>query len=82
MEEKQIGVVSNYFEHVNAAAIKLCGKLKIGDKIRITGGENDFEQEVTSMQINRQNVEEAKKDDEIGIIVDQKVHKGYKVFKI
>lgn len=80
--EKQIGKVTNYFEHVKAAAIKLNGTLKVGDKIKITGGENEFEQPVKSMQINRKEVKEAKKGDEIGIIVDQKVRKEYKVYLV
>ncbi len=81
MAEKQIGEISNYFEQVKAAAIKLSAPLKVGDKIRIRGGEVNFEQKVKSMQIDRSPVEKAKKGDEIGIIVDEKVHKGYKVFK-
>ena len=80
--EKEIGEVSNYFEHVGAAAIKLSGKLKIGDKIKVKGGEVEFEQEVKSMQINREDVKEGKKDEEIGIMIEQKVRKGYKVLKI
>jgi len=81
MAEKQIGVVSNYFEHVNAAAIKLTSPLKVGDTIEIKGGEKDFEQKVESMQINRAPVKSAKKGDEVGIIVKEKVRKDYKVFK-
>ena len=80
-KEKQIGVISNYFEHVNVVAIKLRDKLSIGDMIRIVGGDIDFEQRVDSMQINRNPVKTAKAKDEIGIIVNEKVRKGYKVFK-
>jgi len=82
MAEKQIGVVSNYFEHVKVASIKLGAGLKKGDKIKIVGGEVDFEQPVKSMQINREDVEKAKKGDEVGVKVKKKVRKGYKVFKI
>ena len=81
MAEKEIGEISNYFEHVNAAAIKLKVPLKIGDTIHIKGGETDFEQEVDSMQINRKPIKAAKKGDEIGILVKEKVRKGYKVYK-
>ncbi len=81
MAEKEIGVVSNYFDHVQAAAIKLKGALKVGDTIHIKGGDTDFEQEVDSMQINREVVKKAKKGDEIGIRVNEKVRKGYKVYK-
>ena len=81
MAEKQIGTVSNYFDHVKVAAIKLVAPLKVGDTVRISGGDIDFEQEVKSMQIQHEKVEKAKKGDEIGIKVKKKVRKGYKVFK-
>ena len=78
----EIGEVTNYFDHVQAAAIKLSKPLKVGEKIQIKGGETEFEQEVKSMQINHKAVAAAKKGDEIGIIVKQKVRNGYNVFKI
>lgn len=81
MAEKEIGEVSNYFEHVNAAAIKLKSPLKVGETIQIKGGETDFEQAIESMQLDHKPIDKAKKGDEIGILVKQKVRKGYKVFK-
>lgn len=82
MAEKQIGIVSDYFKQVKAAAIKLSSALKIGDQIRIKGGEKDIEMTVGSMQINRKPVQAAKKGDEVGILVPEDVHKEYKVFKV
>ena len=81
MADKQIGTVSNYFDHVKVAAIKLTAPLKIGDTIEIKGGEVDLKQKVASMQIHHDKVEKAKKGDEIGIKVKGKVRKGYKVIK-
>jgi putative protease len=81
MASKQIGTVSNYFDHVKVAAIKLKAGLKVGDTIKVTGGEVDFEQKVASMQIQHEKVSTAKKGDEIGIKVKEKVRKGYKIFK-
>ncbi len=80
-EKKPIGVVSNYFEHVGVAAIKLNGALKVGDTVEIKGGEIDVEQKIDSMQVQHEQVDKAKKGDEIGIKVDEKVRKGYKVYK-
>ena len=77
----EIGEVSNYFAHVSVAAIKLAKPLKVGETIQIKGGNVDFEQKIDSMQINHKAVKAAKSGDEIGIIVSQKVRKGYKVFK-
>ena len=82
MAETQIGEISNYFQNVKAAAIKLTAPLKVGDKIRIEGGEKKIEMTVDSMQIDRKPITEAKAGDEIGLLVSEDVHKGYRVFKL
>ena len=79
---KEIGFISNYFKHVKAAAIKLSGPLKTGDKIKIVGGEKEVELDVDSMEIDRKPIEKAKKGEEIGLLVPEDVHKGNKVYKI
>ncbi len=81
-EEKEIGTVSSYFGHAEVAAIKLSGKLKVGDKIHIKGNTTDFEQEIESMQIERKEIKEAKKGDHIGIKVPEKVRPNDKVFLV
>jgi len=82
VKEKEIGKVSNYFDHVQVAAIKVNTGLKIGDTLRFVGGETDFEQKIDSMQINHKTVKSAKKGDEVGIKILQRVRKGYKVLKV
>ena len=81
-KEKKIGVVSDYFSHVEVAAIKLLGKLKVGERIHIKGTTTDFEQEVDSIQIERKPVKEAKKGDHIGIKVADRTRPGDKVYLI
>ena len=73
MKEKEIGRVSSYFSHVSVAAIKLTGKLKIGDKIHLKGHTTDFETDIETIQIEKESVKEAKKGDHIGIKVPEKV---------
>ena len=80
-EAKQIGEVTDYFKQVKAAAIKLSAPLKIGDKIKISGGEKDFEMTVESMQVDRKPVTAAKAGDEIGVLMPEDVHKGYRVYE-
>ncbi len=82
MEGKEIGRVFNFFEKVGVIAIELTDSLKLGDTIRIVGGDADFTEVIDSMQIEGENVEKAKKGDRIGIKISEKAHKGYKVFKI
>jgi translation initiation factor IF-2 len=82
MAEKEIGEVSTFFNHVSVAAIKLTGKLKVGDRIKIKGHTTDIEQLVDSMQIDRKDVKEAKKGDEIGIKINDRVRPNDKVFLV
>lgn len=51
--EKQIGEVSAYFSHVDVAAVKLSGTLKLGQRVRFKGHTTNFEQEVDSLQIDK-----------------------------
>jgi translation elongation factor EF-1alpha len=85
-EEKKgelIGKITHYFGNIGVAVIELSGKLKVGDNIRIVGGEGtDFTQPVDSMEYEHQKVEEAKKGEAVGMKVSQKVHEGYIVYKV
>ncbi len=82
MGEKEIGKVSSFFSHVGVAAVKLTDKLKAGDKIHIKGNTTDFETTVNSMQIEKKEVQEAGKDDHIGIKVPEKVRPNDTVYLI
>jgi len=73
MTEKEIGRVSSYFSNVSVAAIKLSGKLKVGDKVHIKGATTDFETTIEGMQIERKEIKEGKKGNHIGIKVPEKV---------
>jgi putative protease len=79
-KEKEIGVVTHYFNKISVGIIKLKTPLGIGDKIHIKGAHDDFTQTVESMQINHQSVSRAPKGAEIGIKVAQRVHENDKVY--
>lgn len=81
-EGKLIGKVTHYFSKIGVAVIELSDTLKVGESIRIVGGETDFEQAVESMETERQKIETAKAGDAVGLKVSQKVREGYKVYKI
>jgi len=82
MEEKPIGEITHYFPKIGVAVIKFNKKVKVGDKIKIKGSASDFEQEICSMQIEHQNITEAKKNQEVGVKVDEKVREGDKVYAL
>jgi len=81
-KEKLIGEVTHYFDKIGVAALKLKAPLKTGQTIifRTKTGEDLLKQTVGSMQIEHQSVEKAKKGDEIGLKVDQKVHEGNEIY--
>lgn len=82
MSGKQVGQISHYYDHINVASLVLTGPLHVGDTIHVLGHSTDFKQEVTSIQIEHQAVEEGKPGDDVGLKVIQKVHPHDKVFKL
>jgi len=62
-EGKLIGKVTHYFSKIGVAVIELSDTLKVGETIRIVGGETDFDQVIESMEIEHQKVETAKAGD-------------------
>ena len=82
MAEKEVGKISSYFKNANVAAIKLSGKFKVGDKINIKGNTTDFEQKVESIQIEMKDIKTAKKGDDVGIKVSERVRPNDKVFLV
>ena len=81
-EGKLVGKITHYFSKIGVAVIELSDTLKVGDTIRIVGGNTDFTQTLESMEVEHQKVQEAKKGDGVGIKVNEKVREGYKVYKI
>ncbi|MFH1180870.1 MAG: hypothetical protein V1705_00485 [bacterium] len=81
-EGKLIGKITHYFGNIGVAVIELSSALKIGEEIRIVGGETDFSQTVDSMEIDRKKIEKAKSGDSVGLKVSQKVREDYKVYKV
>ncbi len=79
---KEVGVILHYYNHIQVAVVRLSDTLKKGDRIRIKGHTTDFEQDVTSMQIEHNTIETAEKGQEIGMKVNDKVREQDKVYKI
>lgn len=77
-----IGSVEDFFAHVGVMAVKLEDDLSIGDTIHIKGHTTDFIQTVDSIQINHQPVQHAKKGDDVGIKINERVRRGDKIYKI
>ena len=81
--EKKVGHITHCFGKIGVAVLKATdGGLKVGDTIHIRGHSTDITQQVESMQVEHEGVEELKKGGEVGLKVDGKVHERDEVFKV
>lgn len=82
-ELEKVGEVVHYFGDISVGVIKASeGTITVGDKIRIKGATTDFEQEIESMQIDREDVEKISDGKEAGIKVDERVREGDEVYLV
>ena len=79
---KQIGEVTHYYSRIGVAVVKMKVSISIGDRILIKGATTHIEQDVTSMQIEHDDIGRAKKGQSIGLKVDGKVRKNDKIYSI
>ena len=83
MDYIKVGKVTHFFDKINVAAIQVSDeKIKVGDKIRIGEFGVGVEQNIDSMQVEHQDVTEAKAGDEVGIKVITAVKSGETVYKV
>lgn len=82
IKENIIGTVTHYFPQVRAAVVKLKAPLSVGDTVKIKGHTTDFKQAVTSLEIDRLPINQAKKGQEIGLLVDSRVRQHDIVYKV
>jgi len=83
MPEDQVAMVVKFFAKPSVAALKVThGMIKKGDQLHYKGHTTDFIQEVTSMEVDNQPVEEAKTGDLVGLKVKERVRENDKVYKV
>lgn len=80
-EYLEIGKITHFFSKIGVAVIELKKPLKVGDTIAVKGPTTDFEQKVDSMQIEHENVKEAKAGQSIGLKVTERVRETDAVYK-
>jgi len=78
----RIGQVTHYYDHLNVAVLALTETIRVGDTVHFLGHSTDFQQAVTSLQIEHQPVSEAGPGQDVALKVTQRVHPHDAVFKI
>lgn len=81
MSEKVIGKITHYFPKIGVAVIELSEALAVGDKIKVAGPEGEFEQLVSSMQVEHQEITKAEAGQSVGLKTEQPVKEGQSVYQ-
>jgi len=81
-EEKPIGEVTHYFKNIDVAIVKFSKAVDAGESIRFKGATTDFTHKIESMQFDHKDIDKAKKGQEVGIKVGERVRTGDKVYKV
>ena len=82
IEEKEIGIITHFFDKISVAVVELSGELKVGETIHIKGATTDFTQKVDSMQVEHDKIATAKKGQAIGMKTKEIVRVHDKVFVV
>lgn len=78
----KVGKVTHYYDNLGVAIVELEATLKIGDKVKFEGHGADFEQEISSMQVDHKQMEKASAGQMVGLKTEQKVKEGAEVKKV
>jgi len=81
-EEKPIGEVTHYFNNIDVVIVEFSKAMNVGDSIRFKGATTDFTHKIESMQFDHKDIDKAKKGQEVGIKVGERVRTGDKVYKV
>ena len=80
MPKKEVGKVTHWYGKIGVAVIKLSGTLKVGDSVKIEHGEAEFDDTISSMQIDHKTVESGKKGEEVAVKLTQKAREGSSIY--
>src|SRR3990167_3621299 len=79
---KPIGKVVHWYDKLGVAVVKLNKALKVGSQVKVRRGEQEFTDNVTSMQLDHKSVKAGKKGEEVAIKVSQQVKEGAEIYAI
>lgn len=80
--EKEVGKVTHWYDKAGVAVLSLEGALKVGDKVKVKKGEAEFEETISSMQVDHKDVSSAQKGDEVAVKFSQKAREGAVIYQV
>lgn len=81
MDKKPIGKVTHYYDKIGVAIVKFSRNVKMGENLKFKGAHTDFTHKIDSIQYDHKDIDVAKKGQEVGIKVSEKVREGDEVFE-
>lgn len=81
MANQLLGKVTHYYDKIGVAIIELRDTLKAGETVKFKKGDEETEQTINSIQIEKAAVDSANKGAIVGVKTDQPVKEGTEVYK-
>lgn len=79
---KVVGVVTHYYGKLEVAIVKFKVPFKVGEEVHFKGATTDFIEKIKSMQYDHREIKAAKKGQEVGIKVNEKVREGDEALEV
>jgi putative protease len=79
---EQVGEVIHFYGKISVGVLRCTKPLKVGDKVHFLGRHTDFEQEIASMQVEHQAVDDVASGEEVAVKVKQRVRRGDKIYRL
>lgn len=75
--DTQVGVVTHYFDKIGVAIVEVMNHvLHVGDRVKFSGHDREFEQDVTSLQVEHKDVSKVDIGQSCGVKTEQAVREG------
>lgn len=81
-ETELLGKVTHVFDRINVAVVSLSQSLSVGDTVHFLGRHTDFQQQISSMQVEHQPVTRGEAGSEVAVKVTQRVHAGDSLYRL
>ncbi|MEW6568078.1 MAG: hypothetical protein AB1449_07915 [Chloroflexota bacterium] len=81
-EGELIGKVIHFYDRIGVAVLRLQQDLKLGDRVHFLGRNTDFEQEITSMEVEHKAVDKGAAGTEVAVKVKQRARNGDSVYRL
>lgn len=79
----KVGKVLNFYDKLGTAIVELDGNLAVGERVRfVKDGALLFEQTITSIQIEHEKRNDARRGDVVALKTHEAVKTGTEIFKI